>query len=203
LKQPIDIPRRVSDILSSKGLNVSTEGLVTFQDDSRSHPRNWPLLRKCYDSALICFLEFFMTLVSNTGSSVSAAASAELGLGRETGIFVFVTVYLLGQALGGLVFPPIAESFGGRMIYLSTTFFFGVFCLVITLSPTVPAVVMGRAFSGFVSAMPAVVACGSLENMWDTKARIYLIHLWICGAVLGLAFGPPMATYVSASDFGW
>ena len=63
LKQHIDIPRRVSDALDARGFNVSSEGLVTFQDSSRSHPRNWSLLRKSYDAGLICFLEFWMTLV--------------------------------------------------------------------------------------------------------------------------------------------
>lgn len=64
----MEIPRRVPDALSAKGFDVSSEGLVTFQANSRSHPRNWTLIRKCYDSFLICFLEFLMTLVSNTGS---------------------------------------------------------------------------------------------------------------------------------------
>ncbi|TKA72980.1 hypothetical protein B0A55_05301 [Friedmanniomyces simplex] len=203
LKQHIDIPRRVSDALDARGFNVSSEGLVTWQAGSRSHPRNWSLLRKSYDSGLICFLEFWMTLISNTGSATSEAAQDELGISRELGVFCFVTVYLLGQALGGLVLPPMAESFGGRTIYVVTTLLFGVCCLVIALVPTLPAIVVGRAISGALSAMPAVVAAGSLENMFDAKGRIYLIHIWISGAVLGLALAPPVATYISASSLRW
>ncbi|KAK0789817.1 hypothetical protein LTR91_013261 [Friedmanniomyces endolithicus] len=203
LKQHIDIPRRVSDALDARGFNVSSEGLVTFQDSSRSHPRNWSLLRKSYDAGLICFLEFWMTLVSNTGSATSEAARDELGISREMGVFCFVTVYMLGQALGGLVLPPMAESFGGRTIYVVTTLLFGVCCLIIALVPTLPAIVACRALSGVLSAMPAVVAAGSLENMFDARGRIYLIHLWISGAVLGLALAPPFATYISASSLRW
>ncbi|KAK0879695.1 hypothetical protein LTR87_006497 [Friedmanniomyces endolithicus] len=203
LKQHIDIPRRVSDALDARGFNVSSEGLVTFQDSSRSHPRNWSLLRKSYDAGLICFLEFWMTLVSNTGSATSEAARDELGISREMGVFCFVTVYMLGQALGGLVLPPMAESFGGRTIYVVSTLLFGVCCLVIALVPTLPAIVACRALSGVLSAMPAVVAAGSLENMFDARGRIYLIHLWISDAVLGLALAPPFATYISASSLRW
>ncbi|KAK1066915.1 hypothetical protein LTR74_006790 [Friedmanniomyces endolithicus] len=203
LKQHIDIPRRVSDALDARGFNVSSEGLVTFQDSSRSHPRNWSLLRKSYDAGLICFLEFWMTLVSNTGSATSEAARDELGISREMGVFSFVTVYMLGQALGGLVLPPMAESFGGRTIYVVTTLLFGGCCLIIALVPTLPTIVACRALSGMLSAVPAVVAAGSLENMFDARGRIYLIHLWISGAVLGLALAPPFATYVSASSLRW
>lgn len=39
--------------------------------------------------------------------------------------------------------------------------------------------------------------------MWDMRARTFVIHLWIAGAVIGLAVGPPIATYMSASSLGW
>ena len=202
-KKHVDVPRRVQEALDARGFNVSTEGLVTWQADSRSHPRNWSLLRKTYDSALICFLEFFMTLLSNCGSGVSDVARHDLGISRELAIFSFVTVYLLGQAVGGLFLPPIAESFGGRTIYVVTTFLYAVCCLVVAAAPSVPAVIVGRTIAGMLSAMPAVVACGSLENIWDSTARIFAIHAWIAGAVLGLALGPVYGTYISTSSAGW
>ena len=118
-------------------------------------------------------------------------------------IFSVVTVYLLGQAAGGLIFPPIAESFGHRTIYVTSTFGYAALCLLVGLGHDhLAPVVVGRLLSGFLSAIPATVACGSIENMWDEKARITLIHAWICSAVLGLACGPPIATYISTS-LGW
>ncbi|KAK3645170.1 hypothetical protein LTR56_009219 [Elasticomyces elasticus] len=183
------IPRKVSDALLAKGFNVSTEGLVTFQPGSRSHPRNWSVLRKSFDATLIIILEFWMTAISNTGSATSEAAREKLGISREIGTFCFVTVYLLGQAIGGLVLPPIAETFGGRTIYVVTTLLFGICCLIIALAPTLPVVIVFRTISGVLSAVPAVVACSSLENMFDSKQRMFLIHAWISGAVLPAVYG--------------
>lgn len=57
------IPRRVYDSLGEKGFEVNKDGKVTFKPNSTSHPRKWPLHRKVWESALICFLEFFMTLM--------------------------------------------------------------------------------------------------------------------------------------------
>lgn len=197
------IPRKVADALQAKGLDVDNEGIVRFAKDSITHPRRWPLLRKVYDSAIICFLEFFMTLVSNTGSSIAPVAANELGISREVALFCFTTVYLIGQALGGLIFPPIAESFGGRTIYLTSTFGFAVFSVMIAAWPSLPVIVLGRAITGMLSAMPAVVAAGSIENMWNMTSRTFVIHVWISGAVVGLSLGPPIATFVSHSSFGW
>lgn len=197
------VPRRVAEKLQSKGFEVTDEGIVRWAKDSLTHPRHWPLLRKVYDSAIIIFLEFVMTLVSNTGSSISPFAAEELGVSRETALFCLTTVYLMGQAIDRLVFPPIAESFGGRTIYVTSTFGFAVFCVVLPAYPTPYVVAACRFVTGLFSAMPCVVATGSIENMWDMTSRTFLIHIWICGAVIGLALGPPLATYITTSSLGW
>lgn len=199
----VQVPIDAAKELYARGFQFDSYGIVTFTETSKMHPRNWSLGRKIYDSALICFLEFFMTLISNTGSSIALESAASLGLGRTVALVCFTTLYMLGQALGGLVFPPMAESFGGRAIYVSTTFGYAIFCLIMAVWPNVPCIVIGRFGSGLLSAMPAVVAAGSIENMWDLKARIWLIHIWIATAVLGLALGPPIATYVSTSPYKW
>ena len=197
------IPQRVSDALEKKGLEVDDQGVVRFAQDSTAHPRQWSVLHKSYDSAIIVFLEFFMTLVSNTGSSIAPEAAEDFSISRETALFYFTTLYLIGQAIGGLVFPPIAESFGGRTIYLTSTFGFAVFCLVTAYWPQIRIVIVCRFMTGLLSAMPAVVAAGSIENMWNMKSRTFLIHIWIGGAVVGLALGPPVATFISTSVLGW
>lgn len=199
----VQVPSDAAKELYTRGFQFDSYGVVTFSETSKMHPRNWRLVRKTYDSALICFLEFFMTLISNTGSSIALESAASLGLGRTAALVCFTTLYMVGQALGGLVFPPLAESFGGRTIYVSTTFGYAIFCLIMAVWPNVPCIVIGRFGSGLLSAMPAVVAAGSIENMWDLRARIWLIHIWIATAVLGLALGPPTATYLSTSSYGW
>ena len=35
------------------------------------------------------------------------------------------------------------------------------------------------------------------------KSRTFTIHIWIAGAVVGLALGPSVATYVSTSELRW
>ncbi|EME89369.1 uncharacterized protein MYCFIDRAFT_55780 [Pseudocercospora fijiensis CIRAD86] len=197
------LPAHVHEALDKYGFTADSSGVVTWQTGHQNHPRHWPFLRKAYDSSIIIILEFFMTLISNTGSSIALEASDQLRVSRQTALFCFTTVYLLGQAFGGLIFPPICESFGGRTIYVSSTFGFAMACLLMAAWPTLPVIVIGRLFSGAMSAMPAVVATGSIENMWAIQARTWLIYLWIAAAVLGLALGPPTATYIATSEYGW
>jgi hypothetical protein len=201
--EKLSIPKSVTLELDRHGFEADEYGVVRWQDDSPKHPRHWPLLRKAYDSAVIVLLEFFMTLISNCGSSVANQNSEDLGLSRVAAMACFTTVYLGGQALGGLIFPPMSESFGGRTIYVTATFGFCIGCLIIGVWPVPWAIILGRFISGFFSAIPCVVALGSFENMWNMRARIWLVHLWISGAMLGLAFGPPIAIYTTTSVSGW
>jgi len=201
--QTLDIPDGVHFALQKRGFQTDGFGVVTWLEDSKAHPRRWPLTRKVFDSAIICILEFFTTLMSNAGSSITAEAGMEIGAGRELTLFSLTTAYLIGQGIGGLVFPPIAEAFGGRTIYVASTLGYAVSCVIIAACPSLPVVIIFRFLGGFSSAIPTFVAASSFENMWDSTARIWLIHLWTGCAVLGIAIGPPTATYAALSHLGW
>lgn len=161
--QTLDIPDGVHDALQERGFQADKLGVVTWLEESKAHPRRWPLTRKIFDSALICILEYFTTLMSNSGSSIVGEVGKEIGVGREVALLSLTTTYLVGQAVGGLIFPPIAEAFGGRTIYVVSTFTYAVSCVIIAACPSTPVVVIFRFVGGFCSAIPAVVAISSFE----------------------------------------
>lgn len=197
------VPLHIAASLAHRGFDVNAIGKVTWRNNSPLHPRNWSLTRKIYDTAAICFLETFLTLVSNTGSSTAAAGAADLGVSKEIALICFTTNYLLAQALGGLVLPPVAETFGGRNLYILGAFGFTLSCVSMAAHPTLPVVIAGRLVCGFMSALPSTVAVSSFENTFDFRARIWIFHIWISCAVSALGVGPAVATYISASSLGW
>lgn len=66
------------------------------------------------------------------------------------------------------------------------------------MSPSIAGVVIGRFFSGFLSAIPTVVVAGSIEDMFNAKGRVWLIFLWAVVANMGLALGPIMSIFIIA-----
>lgn len=202
-KQSFKVPLHVAATLAHKGFDVDETGRVTWRANSPAHPRNWMATRKAYDAFVIVFLEFFMTMVSNTGSSVAAVAINDLHVSKDVALICFTTTYLLAQAVGGLILPPVAETFGGRTIYIAGSAGFTICCIIMAASPNLPAVIAGRTICGFMSALPATVAVSSFENMFDTRARIWIVYIWIVGAVSALGIGPPVATYITTSSLKW
>jgi hypothetical protein len=197
------IPTTVLKALSDDYLTVDSDGLVDFAHASPSHPRQWSLSRKLYDTTIICLLEFVTTVISNAGSNIAEQVSEDFGIPQELAIFCTATLYLLGQAIGGLIFPPVTEVFGSRILYAGSTALYAALCLMTGLAPSLATIITGRLFTGMLSAMPTCVATGSVENIWDSRARIWGIASWAAAGVFAMAIGPLYAVYVSDSQLGW
>ncbi|KAL4877939.1 major facilitator superfamily domain-containing protein [Aspergillus karnatakaensis] len=191
--------------LNEHGLELTPDGkYVRWAASNKDHPRNWPGWRKVYDIGLVIFLDLFTTSISTAGSSAAEHAHEEFGISRVLGIFIFVSLYLLGQGIGGVLFPATSEAFGRKRLYIISTALYSVFCVLVGVVPSIAGVVVGRFLSGFLSAMPTIVVAGSIEDMFNSKSRVWLIFLWALVANTGLVIGPIMSIYIISSlDWRW
>lgn len=110
--------------------------------------------------------------------------------------------YLLGQTIGGIFCSPISEVFGRRTIYGIGTSLFCASSAVVAAPHSVVAVYVGRFFQGVAASIPATVAFGNFNDMFDAHARIWVVYLYTVTGTMGLAVGPIYATYVTAF-LGW
>lgn len=110
--------------------------------------------------------------------------------------------YLLGQCLGAVLFPSYSETFGRKPLYTLSSILYCIFCVMIADVPNFAAVVIGRFITGVLSSVPTVIIAGSIEDMFDTEDRIWMVFLWAVIANLGLVLGPITSTYITYS-FGW
>lgn len=105
-----------------------------------------------------------MTLISTSGANASTAAMETYGFEETFGYFAFISMYLLAQAVGGIIVSPFSESFGRRTLYIYAVVVFCIFNIVIAASDSFVAVFFGRFITGFVASIPATVAFGSIED---------------------------------------
>ncbi|KAM0251905.1 hypothetical protein ACHAQJ_007967 [Trichoderma viride] len=191
-----------SAVLLNHGLTLSSDGFVRWGKNNPDHPRNWSFARKAYDTSLIIFLDFFTTATSTMGAPAGEYSKDEFGLSSTLATFIFVSLYLFGQGLGGIVFPPYSECFGRKRLYVISTALYSVFCVVVGISPSLAGVIVGRFTTGFLSAVPTIVVAGSIEDLWDFHARVWLMFAWAMVANMGLVVGPIVSSYMSLS-LGW
>ncbi|KAL1846672.1 hypothetical protein Daus18300_014189 [Diaporthe australafricana] len=121
-------------------------------------------------------------------------------------LVAFTFMYQLGQAIGGYLIPPLSELAGRRYPYLVSSIVFSIFCAIIPLgnTSTPAAIFVGRFITGLASAVPSVVIAGSVEDLFDTRARVWVIVLWNAATTIALCIGPIYASYIIASpQAGW
>ncbi|KAH8884637.1 major facilitator superfamily transporter [Thozetella sp. PMI_491] len=190
------------EVLAELGLERRSDRLLYWRADSPDHPRNWSAARKTFDTTVIILFEFYTTVISTTGAAVASRAGPSYGLDRRQALIAFTFMYQLGQALGGVVVPPFSEKVGRRLPYLISCATFSLFCLLIAVVPTASTAYVGRLVTGFASAVPSVVIAGSIEDVFNTRRRVWVVVLWNAGTTAGLCFGPVYAAYISEA-FGW
>ncbi|CAI6339323.1 unnamed protein product [Periconia digitata] len=188
--------------LAQYGLRRGIDGLVIWQSDCKTHPRNWSTKRKTFDTTVIILFELYTTIISTTGSVAAAEAASEYGFSRQESLVGFTLMYQLGQALGGFLIPPLSEILGRRMLYLVSCAAFSVFSLITGVVRSPGSVYIGRFVAGLASAVPSVVIAGSVEDIFNTRRRVWIIVLWNAGTTIGLCFGPIYAAYISEAA-GW
>ncbi|KAH7356485.1 MFS multidrug transporter [Rhexocercosporidium sp. MPI-PUGE-AT-0058] len=95
--------------------------------------------------------------------------------------------YMFGQAFGGIIFSPMSESF-----------------VIVGTVNDISAVLVGRMLCGLLSAIPTIIAAGSIEDMCVSETRVWMIFAWAVAAVVGLALGPIYSKYITtAIDWRW
>ena len=109
---------------------------------------------------------------------------------------------LFGQLLGSLVFAPYSETFGRKKLYIGSGVLFSLGCVLIASVESLVGVVFGRAITGFLSAIPANILGGSIEDLYSSRKQAWWICIWSAASGLGLSLGPIMSVYIT-SALGW
>ncbi|GAB7355515.1 hypothetical protein MBLNU459_g6001t2 [Dothideomycetes sp. NU459] len=197
--------RRLVDLdeqLKQHDLHTDDGRIVCWNESNKDHPRNWDFWDKAYTAILISWLELFMTGISSSGTAAAESARTEYGISRTLAYFAFVTIYLLGQTIGGVFCSPLSETFGRRTIYILAAVMFCIFSVIVAAIDSVIAVFFGRFFQGVAAAIPATVAFGNFEDMFDAETRIWIVYGYTISGMIGLALGPIYSSYVT-EVIGW
>ena len=82
-------------------------------------------------------------------------------------------------------------------LYIVSTGLHAVFCVVVAAVPHLPAVIVGRFMTGFLSSIPTCGVTGSIEDMFASEARVGAMFIHVTLANLGLFLGAFVGAYIS------
>lgn len=137
----------------------------------------------------------WITWNSNMGSSLPSGAmdaiSRDFSIQTATQMVWLNSLYLLGYAVGPVIFGPLSEHIGRRLVLLGTYLGYLVFTMACALSNRFGLLLLFRFCTGLVGSAPNAVVSGLFADIFEKqRERGRVMMYFVCAAVLGPLFGP-------------
>ncbi|KAG5645832.1 hypothetical protein DXG03_005173 [Asterophora parasitica] len=113
-----------------------------------------------------------------------------------------ISLYVLGFALGPLVFAPMGEMFGRRIVFLMTLSAYAAFQIGGSLGHNLPTLLSCRLLTGIFGSSPLTNAGGAVSDIWNARERGLASAIYATVPFLGP--GPIVGGFVAQNPhLGW
>lgn len=203
-KEKLNDNEASSSVSLSDALPVDTNIYAEWDGpDDPENPVNWPIWQKSF----FIFEIAFLTTVVYMGSAIYTPGIEELQEEfkiSQTLATLPLTMFVLGYALGPMVFSPMSENaaLGRTSIYVLTMFVFFILQIPTALSKNIASLCVLRFISGFF-ASPSVATAGA--SAVDVMGMAYApvgIAVWCIGGCCGPSLGPFLGAILTVKG-GW
>ncbi|KAK5085980.1 hypothetical protein LTR05_005270 [Lithohypha guttulata] len=170
-------------------------------DSDPENPRNFTLKRRVASTAAVSFLAFVSTLAGSIYAPSHDVVSGQFQVSDEVGILP-LALFNAGLAFGPLLGAPLCETFGRKVVFLTTTPVFALFILGAGFSQSISSLVICRFFAG-VFASPAISnASATITDYTAGRYRAISLAFYYSIPFFGAVFGPLLGGLIVESK-GW
>ncbi|KAL2133758.1 hypothetical protein VTI74DRAFT_1740 [Chaetomium olivicolor] len=175
----------------------------TAGEDDPFDPRNWPLLERSKNIAILVFLVFVQAWAGAAESMANSTASKEQ---RHSKVAENLTIamYLFGIGAGSLFAGPISETVGRNPTYLVSTFCYLFFVLGAALASNFGGRVVCRFFMGLFASATLTINGSSVNDQFRPVKRAFVFPV-IAWANVAAPMIAPIASgwIVESPNLGW
>ncbi|KAI0646818.1 MFS general substrate transporter [Trametes meyenii] len=176
--------------------------VVDWELGDPENPFNWSDRRRWGITFQLAMATFTVAFCSSCYSGGLASMDRELHISQVVGI-LGVSLYVLGFGLGPLIFAPLGELYGRRIVFIVTGCTFTLFHLGGALGHNATTILVTRALAGTFGSAPLTNAGGALSDMWTARERGIASSLYGTAPWMGPVLGPIVGGWVSESRPGW
>ncbi|OGE49115.1 hypothetical protein PENARI_c023G08123 [Penicillium arizonense] len=122
----------------------------------------------------------------------------------DTKLVLLNSLYLVGFAIGPLIFGPLSEHVGRRPVLIGTFSGYIIFTMACALSPNFPALLVFRLLCGLNAASPNAVLGGLYADILDNpQTRGIAMALFMVVTGFGPQLAPLVSGFVSTVSWRW
>ncbi|KAK3382760.1 major facilitator superfamily domain-containing protein [Lasiosphaeria ovina] len=175
--------------------------LVTFVEGDPENPKNWSRAYKWYCTMVVAVTCFVVAFCSSVITADIPGVAEEFNVSEEVAL-VSITVFVVGFGIGPMIFAPLSEIYGRRVIYGSTLFIAVVFIIPCAVAKNIGTLIAFRTLDGIAFSAPMTLVGGTLADLWRTEERGVPMAAFSAAPFIGPAIGPLVGGFL-ADACGW
>lgn len=197
--------RTSDDHVEEQPAHVASEvTIVSFNRDDPLNPYCWPKSRKLYVTIAGILLVMNSTIGSSIATGASTPTAEHFGITNQTQLVLPTSIYLVGYVLGPLFFSPLSETYGRKIIMISTFAIYTAFSLGCALAPSWAGLIVMRLLAGVGASTPISIIGGIYSDIWGTpKARGRAMALFMGATTWGPLAGPIASGFIAVVSWRW
>lgn len=175
--------------------------IVNFTEDDSENPKTFQTRTKWIYTAVMAFATLSVTLTSSAYSGGSIQIKEQFGCTDEENT-LGVSLFVLGFALGPVLWAPLSEFAGRRLLFIVTFGAFVVFNAAATGARNIETLLVVRFLAGAFGSSPLSNAGGVISDMFDPGERGPASTLYAAAPSLGPVLGPIFSGFTGEA-IGW
>ncbi|CAE7203653.1 unnamed protein product [Rhizoctonia solani] len=176
--------------------------VVDWAPEDPRNPFNWSPAKRWRITAILAMTTLCIAFASSSYSGGLQFMMAELHMSQYVGI-LGISLYVVGFGVGPLVWGPLSEMYGRRLIFIISFLPFTLFHLGGALAHNIPTLLVTRFLAGAFGSSPLTNAGGTIADMFTARDRGLASALFAMAPFAGPVLGPIVGGYVSESRAGW
>ncbi|KAI3320954.1 major facilitator superfamily domain-containing protein [Xylariaceae sp. AK1471] len=184
--------------------STARQEVIQFDIGDVDNPVNWSTCRKTFIAMIGVLCTFNSVFNTSLPSGYIDVLSAHFNIQNSMLEVLPITVYQIGFLSGSLLFAPLSETYGRKMVVIGSSGFFCIFILGSVFSPSWSAYLGFRFLQGACASSAISVTGGLNADIFDDvrkRGRANAIFLCILSVVPNLA--PLIAAYASLPPLNW
>ncbi|KAL3477408.1 major facilitator superfamily domain-containing protein [Aspergillus californicus] len=175
--------------------------LIDWIPNDTLHARNYSTAKKRTIITLSAVSTLSVAFASSVYTGGLSSVRQYFGVSDEMAT-LGLSLFVLGFAIGPLIWAPLGETFGRRNIFLIAFSMFTIFNLAAAVSPNFASLVVFRAFAGIFGSAPLTNSGGIVADLYTAEHRGLAAVFYSGATFLGPILGPIAGGFLGESQ-GW
>ncbi|KAF7930227.1 hypothetical protein BELL_0965g00010 [Botrytis elliptica] len=175
--------------------------VVEFIPGDRRNPLNFTMLKKWTITLLLAFATLAVSFVSSTYTGGVKQIIEEFNVSTEV-VTLGVSLFVLGFAIGPLMWAPLSELYGRQVLFFGTYAMLTVFNAGAAGAKNIQTLLIMRFLAGAFGSSPLTNAGGVIADMFSASHRGIAMSIFAAAPFLGPVIGPIVGGFLGETE-GW